>query len=89
MKSKVESGYHAEVAAPSAEPPQQLRVLVGARVHDGSVGSYELGADDVVAGEAVLRGQVSDTTPEREAGYAGRADNAARGDEPERLRCRV
>ena len=56
---------------------------------DGAAWSDELGAYDVVAGEAVLRGQVADSTTEGEAGYASGADDAARCDEAEGPRCGV
>ena len=64
------------------EGGEVARDLHGVGAHDAPVGSDELGADDVVAGQAVLCRQVSDAASEREAADAGRSDDAARRDEP-------
>ena len=66
MQVELETCYDAEVAAASVEPPEELRILVGSRLDDGAVGSHELGADDVVAGEAELGRQVADASAESE-----------------------
>ena len=79
----------AEVPATAAEAPEELRVLVGSGAHERPVRRDELGADKVVAGEAVLRRQMPDAAAEGEAGHAGRADDAARRDEAGGLRGRV
>ena len=49
-------------------------------------GVVTCGAQQSVAGEAELRGQVADPAAEREAGDPGRADHASRGDEAVGLR---
>ena len=59
-----------------------------ARTTDPS-GRDDLGADEVVAGEAVLGGQVADAAAEGEPAHACRADDAAGRDEAEGLRRRV
>ena len=56
---------------------------------DRAVRGDELCADEVVAGQAVLRREMSDTAAEREAADAGRADHASGRHEPERLRRQV
>ena len=57
--------------------------------HHVAPGSHQLGADQVVAGEPVLGGQVADATAERQAGDPGGADHAAWRCEAVRLRRRV
>src|SRR5262249_58499895 len=89
MQAILESRGDAEVAAASAEGPQQLGVLVGARVYDRPVGRDELCPDQVVARQPVLSGQVADAAAEGEARDAGRADDAARRHESEGLGRRV
>src|SRR4051812_2816160 len=57
MEAELQSRRHAEVAASAAEAPEQLGVLVG--VVDRPVRGDDLRADEVVARQAVLRGQVA------------------------------
>ena len=68
MKPEVQAHRHAEVAAAAAKAPQELGILLGADPDDLAAGRNELGAEKVVAGEPVLRGQVTDPSPEGEAG---------------------
>jgi hypothetical protein len=58
-------------------------------VHHGAAGRDQLGADEVVARETVLRRQVADPTAEYESGDSGRADDASVRVEAGRLRRRV
>jgi hypothetical protein len=55
-----------EVAAATAKPPEQLGVLILARADDLAGRGDELGSDQVVAGEAALRGQVADPSSKGE-----------------------
>ena len=89
VQAEVEARRDAEVPPASAERPEELGVLVRARMNHGPGGRDELGADEVVAREAVLRGQVPDAAAQGEAADARRPHNASRSDEPVRLRCRV
>src|SRR5439155_10440052 len=77
MQVELESRRDAEVAARAAERPEELGVLSGTRVDDGPVRSDELGADEVVAREAVLRRQVADAATECQPRNARRAHDAA------------
>ena len=70
---------------PPRRPQQQVGVLGLDRVHEPAVGGDHVGADQVVAGEAVLAHQPADAAAEREAADAGRRDQAAGGREPVRL----
>src|SRR5439155_19591173 len=89
MQAELESRRDAEVAARAAERPEELGVLSGTRVDDGPVRSDELGADEVVAREAVLRRQVADAAAECQPRNARRAHDAAWWDQPDRLRRRI
>src|SRR5262245_63702515 len=89
MQAELESRHDAEVATASAQAPQQLGVPVVARANERPVGRDDLCTNEVVAGQAVLSGQVADPPAEREAGDAGRADDAAGCDKPEGLSRRV
>ena len=51
-----------EVAPLPAQSPEELVVLLDARVDHLAVGRDQLGADQVVAGEAELGGEVADAT---------------------------
>ena len=89
MEAEVQPRRDTEVAASAAERPEQLRVLLRSREDDRSVGRHQLRTHEVVAGEAVLRGEVPDATAEREPAHARRADDAPGRDQAERLRRRV
>ena len=89
MEAKLELRGDPEVPATASEPPEQLGVLVPARTDEGPVRSHELGADEVVARQAVLRGQVTDPATESQAGNARGAHDAAGRDEADCLRRRV
>src|SRR5215470_12719897 len=89
MQLELQPGRHTEVAPRAAKTPQQLGILIRACADHRSVGSYELGTDKVVAGEAVLGGEMADSSAECQPGDPGRADNAAGRDEPEALSRRV
>ena len=89
MEAELEPRRDAEVAASASKPPQELRVLIGISADHGATGRDQLGADEVVARETVLRRQVADPAAERETGDSGRADHASGGDEAGGLRRRV
>ena len=86
MQVELEARRNPEVPTAAAECPEQLGVLVGARTHDATVRSHEVGADEVVARQAVLRRQVPDAAAERQPADPRRTHDAARRDEPDGLR---
>jgi hypothetical protein len=89
LEAELEPRRDAEVPAGATKPPQKLLVLVAVRTDDASVGSDELRADEVVAGQAVLSRKVADPAAERKPADAGGADDAAGCHEAEPLRRRV
>ena len=89
LELELERGDDAEVAAATAQPPEQLGVAVGARAHEPAVGGDDVGAHEVVAGQALLAHEPADAAAEGEARDAGRRDEPAGGGEPEGLRLGV
>ena len=89
MQAELEPRGDAEVAAPAPKRPEQLAVVVRARPDHAPVGRDDLGAEQVVARQSVLRGQVADSAAERETGHTRRTHHATRSDEAEGLRRRV
>jgi hypothetical protein len=89
VQVEVQAGRHAEVAPSTAEAPEEIRVLIGTCLNHGPVRSHDLCSDEVVARQAVLRGQVADAAAEAEPADAGGADDASGRDEADRLGGRV
>src|SRR5690606_25711250 len=83
---ELERGDDAEVAAAAPDRPEQIRVLVGARAAHLAVGGDDLHRKQVVGGEAITPADPAEAAAEREPGDAGRRDDAARHDQPVRLR---
>ena len=54
MELVFEGGDHAEVAAPTAQTPEEVGVLARARDQELAFSGNEIDGDEVVAGEAVL-----------------------------------
>ena len=86
MQGELELGDHAEVAAASAQAPEQVRVLVLARADDAAVGGHDGGGHQVVGGQAVHALEPAGARAEREPGHAGVRDAPAGHREPVRLR---
>jgi hypothetical protein len=86
MEAELQSRRHPEVAARATKPPQQLRMLVAVGVDDPSVGDHQLGSEQVVAGQAVLGGQVADPAAQGQPADAGGTNHAAGGHQAVRLR---
>jgi hypothetical protein len=89
VQLELELGDDAEVAAAAADAPQQVGVLLGARPHDGSVGEHDLGREEVVAGQAVLRRRPAVASAGGEAADPGGRDPAAGHVQAVLLCCRV
>jgi hypothetical protein len=71
VQGKLELGHHAEVAAPAAQRPVQVRMLGAAGRHQPPVGGHHLAGDDVVAGQAVLAGEPAHAAAEGQPADAG------------------
>ena len=79
----------AEVAAASAQRPEEVGVLVGGGPHDAAVGQHDLGCQQRVDREAVVAHQPADAAAERQAADAGVRDLARRHGQAVLLRGRV
>src|SRR5712664_3461682 len=71
----------AEVAAPAADRPEKVFVLLLASDHEFPVCRYHVGGYQVVAGESVPTRQVADATAKSEPADSCGRDDAARGGE--------
>lgn len=89
MQAELQSRRDAEVTASAAERPEEIGVLVGACANHGPGRRDELRSDEVVARQAVLRGQVADAAAEAQPAHTGGADDAPGSDEAEGLGRRV
>src|SRR5205085_5895910 len=72
MEAELEGGGDTEVAAPALEAPEELGVLAVAGGEALAVGRHQVDGHKVVARQPVLRGEPAETTPEGQAGDAGR-----------------
>ncbi len=86
--------YSSDAAMPKLPPPPRIAqnrsgfcILTGAL--DAAIGHHELRRAQVVERQAVLGHQPSQATAERQAGDAGRADDAAGSRQPVHLRFAV
>ena len=85
MALKGERSDHAEIAATAADGPEQIRVRIRRCRAHLTISANHLGGQQVVDRQPVLAANPSLSTAEREPGYAGVGDDAARRDEPEGL----
>jgi hypothetical protein len=72
MRPEQERGHHAEVSATSADGPEQVTILVGARNDKSSIGQDDVGCQQIVDGQTVLTREVSNAAAEGQASNAGR-----------------
>src|SRR4051794_18092558 len=86
MQFELELRDDAEVAAATAQAPEQIAVLRLAGTDDPAVGGDDVGRNEVVAGETELPHRPADAAAEREARNAGGGDKPARRREAVRLR---
>ena len=86
---ELELRHDPEVAAAATEAPEQVGMLVGARVDDAAVRRDHRGGTKRIAAEAVLAAKPAEPAAQREARDAGFGDDAAGSRQPVRLRGRV
>src|SRR5690606_3397417 len=77
----LEPGRDTEIAAATADRPEQVRLVRGVDRQQPPVRGYDLGRQQRVDGEAVLARQVSHATPQRDAADAYRPGVAEADDE--------
>jgi hypothetical protein len=66
VSRELEGGHDPEIAAATANRPEQLLVLLRARAHDRSAGGDHLSGDHVVQGQAVLPDLPADAAGQRQ-----------------------
>ena len=79
----------AEVPAPAPEPPEEVGVLVLARVHEAAVGRRDVHGEDVVARPPEAARGVPEASAQGEPGDSGGGDEAEDGQEAVELRLPV
>ena len=85
MQPVLQRGRDPEVPAAATQAPEQLGVLVLARVHELAVGGDDVGGEQVVAGQADLAHEPADAAAEREPGDPRAGHEPAGHRETERL----
>jgi hypothetical protein len=76
MDNVLERRRNPEIAAATANRPEQIRVLVDARAFDSAVRHYHLGRSQVIERQTVFRHQPTQTPTEREPRDARASDDA-------------
>lgn len=71
---------------PPPHGPEEVRVLLGGRADETSVGQHHFHRKQIVDREAALTRQMTEAAAEREAANAGRRDNARGDGQAERVR---
>ena len=80
-----EGGDDAEVSAAAVQGPEELGILVEARVDGAAVRRHQFGGHQVVAGQAEAALQPAGAAAEHEAAHAGGGDPATGGRQAVRL----
>ncbi|MNM78458.1 hypothetical protein D3C81_903610 [compost metagenome] len=86
VQLELEQRDHAEVAAATAQGPEQVGLLGGAGPAALAIGGHHLAAEQVIHSHAVLARQPAKPAAERQPGHAGGGVDAERRGQPERLR---
>ena len=75
----VEAGHDAEVAAATADRPEQVGMVVGVDLEEPAVGGHDLGAEQVVDRQPELADEIADAAAERDPADADRTGVAEPG----------
>ncbi len=78
IQPQLERRDHAEVGAGAAHAPEQIGVLILARMQPAAVGGDQVDGPQVVDREAELALEAAHAAPEREPGDSGVSDHAHR-----------
>jgi hypothetical protein len=89
VQAKLELGDDAEVAAAAAQAPEEVGVLLCARLHELTVGGDQVHRNELVDRQAVLALKPADAAAESQASDPGVGDDPTGRREPERLRLAV
>src|SRR5438093_12213702 len=86
MESERERRCNAEVPAAASDAPEQIGILLFARVCDASLRRDEIDPEEVVAGEALGPREETGPAPQGQSGDAGGGDDSPRCRQPAPLR---
>ena len=89
MQAILERRDDAEIAAAAAHAPEQIRVLLLARLEQSAVRGDNVDGNHVVAGQAVLADQPAHATAKGQSGDTRGGDHTHRCRQPEGLRLAV
>ena len=89
VQLELELGHDAEVAAATAQPPEQLGVLLRRGAHDLAIRGDQLERDHVVAGQSVLAGEPAHAAAQGQPTHTRVRDVAGRGGHLVRLGRRI
>lgn len=86
VERQLERRDHTEVAATTAQRPQQIGVALPVAGDEAAVGEHDVRRQQVVAAEPTAPRQVAEPATQRQPGDAGGGDDPTGGGEPERAR---
>ena len=86
MQREIHGRDHAEIPSAALQTPKQVGVLFFARHHDIARGRYYLSRAQIVAAQAGLSVQPSESTTQREPGQTGHGNNRPRRGQSKGLR---
>jgi hypothetical protein len=89
MQPILKRRHDTEVAAPAAQPPQQIGVLALAGRHHAPIRHHDLRGDQVIAAQPVLVAQPAEPTAQRQPGNPRAREDSTRRGKAVRLRRRV
>ena len=78
MQSELERCRNPKVPAAASDAPEQIWILLFARVCDASLRRDEIDPEEVVAGEALGPREETGPAPQGQSGDAGGGDDSAR-----------
>ena len=85
VQPELELGHDAEVAARAPHPPEEIGVLVLARLDQLAVGGDDIDGEQLIDRQAPLAHQPADAAAERQARHTGVRDDPGRHGQPEGL----
>src|SRR5258705_6734665 len=71
MQAKLERTHYPEIAAASAEGPEQIGIFGFARAHELALSRHHVGRDQVIGGKSELAAEPSETAAQGESGDPG------------------
>ena len=86
MRLEQEGRDYAEVTAAATKRPKQVAILLGIRGDEPAVGQYDVGAEQIIDGQAALAGEMAQAAAERQSADAGARNNPSGNGQAEGMR---